>query len=318
LRRIAITNQKGGVGKTTTAANLGAALAMLGRRVIAVDLDPQANLTLHVLGDGQPILNSTYTLLRGGCTFADLLVPTEFPLLRLAPATVDLAGLEVELASIVGRETLLRDAVDAFESNASGTSPGGRASDRADDAADFLLLDCPPSLGVLSLNALVCAREVLIPLQTEFLALQGVSRLLDVVELVRRRLNPDLDVTGVLACMVNPRTNLAAEVLEEIRSFFGERFFETWIRENVRLAEAPSHGRTIFSYASDSNGAADYLRLATEILERAAGRAPAPADLALQPRPPSPASALPGPAGPTPTPAAVPAEEAAPGPSPPA
>ena len=283
MRRIAITNQKGGVGKTTTAANLGAALAMLGRRVIAVDLDPQANLTLHFGGDPSSSGRSTYTLLRGECSFAELLLPTEFRHLRLAPATVDLAGIELELANTVGRETILRDAIEAF---ANGVAAPGRvegevllpAAARPEPGsrspADFLLFDCPPSLGVLSLNALVAADEVLLPLQAEFLALQGVSRLLEVIELVRRRLNPALSITGVLACMVNPRTNLSTEVLGELRSFFGETLFETRIRENVRLAEAPSHGKSIFTYAADSKGAADYLGLATELLDRAKKRAP--------------------------------------------
>ncbi|MCI0586400.1 MAG: ParA family protein [Planctomycetes bacterium] len=309
MRRIAVTNQKGGVGKTTTTANLGAALALLGRRVIVVDLDPQANLTLHLLGGRETPPRTTYSLLRGECGFGEILVPTELPLLRLAPATVDLAGLEVELASVVGRETLLRDAVASFESSRAGTPPDG-PTPAQEDVADFLLLDCPPSLGVLSLNALVCAREVVLPLQTEFLALQGVSRLLEVVDLVRGRLNPVLHLSGVLACMVNPRTNLAVEVLEEIRSFFGERLYQTRIRENVRLAEAPSHGKTIFSYAPDSNGAADYLRLATEILERALGRSLPPVDLTLQPARPEPPPAEPdGPPPGTATPAAAPATE---------
>ncbi len=315
MRRIAITNQKGGVGKTTTTANLGAALAMLGRRVIVVDLDPQANLTLHLLGGRETPARTTYSLLRGECGFGEILVPTELPHLRLAPATVDLAGLEVELASVVGRETLLRDAVASFESPGTKASPDGRPPSSEGDA-DFLLLDCPPSLGVLSLNALVCAREVVLPLQTEFLALQGVSRLLEVVELVRGRLNPVLRLSGVLACMVNPRTNLAVEVLEEIGSYFGDRLYQTRIRENVRLAEAPSHGKTIFSYAPDSNGAADYLRLATEILERALGRPLPPLDHTLQPQPARPEPATADPDGPAPnaaTLAPLPATEGTPG-----
>jgi chromosome partitioning protein len=273
VRRIAVTNQKGGVGKTTTAANLAAALALLGRRVIVVDLDTQANLTLHFTTDPESIQRSTYHVLRGDCRFAEALAPTPLPLLRYVPATMDLAGVEVELANVVGREMLLRDAILQFLHE--GATPARVLPDGvvvpaapAPSPPDFIFFDCPPSLGLLSLNALVAAEEVLIPLQAEFLALQGVSKLLEVVDLVRRRLNPSLEITGVLACMVNPRTNLSAEVLAEIESFFGSKVFATRIRENVRLAEAPSHGKTIFTYAGDSKGASDYLRLAGEILER--------------------------------------------------
>jgi len=274
MRRIAVTNQKGGVGKTTTAANLAAALALLGRRVLLVDLDTQANLTLHFTTDPESIQRSIYHVLRGDCRFGEALAPTPLPLLRYVPATMDLAGVEVELANVVGREMLLRDAILQFLHESAAPAqvlPGGvvvPAAPARNALPDFILFDCPPSLGLLSLNALVAAEEVLIPLQAEFLALQGVSKLLEVVDLVRRRLNPALEITGVLACMVNPRTNLSAEVLAEIQSFFGSKVFETRIRENVRLAEAPSHGKTIFAYAPDSKGAADYLRLAGELLER--------------------------------------------------
>lgn len=252
MRRIAVINQKGGVGKTTTAVNLGAALARQGHRVLLLDLDPQANLTLHV--DRQPDLEArtmTHVLLEEE-PLAEIVQPTGTPGLEVAPADTSLGGVEQVLANRIGRETILREAVD-------------RLAREKEPAYAFVLMDCPPSLGVLSANALVCAREVLIPMQTEYFSLQGMAKLLEVVELVRHRLNPDLSVRSIVPCMVDLRTNLTHEVLEEIRRHFGDRVSATLIRSNVKLAEAPSFGVTIFDHAPDSHGAADYTALAAEI-----------------------------------------------------
>ena len=259
LRRIALMNQKGGVGKTTTTLNLGAALARRGMRVLLVDLDPQANLTVHLDVDPAAIERSIYDVLLGRAALAEALRPTGTLGLDLVPASVDLAGAEMELVSVVGREQLLRGAVDAL------VGPPAAA-----DPYDFLLVDCPPSLGLLSVNALTAVREVIVPLQAEFFALQGMARLRDVVALVEKRLNPGLSILGILPSMVDSRTTLSREVLAEIRSFFGAAVFGTAIRRNVKLAEASSHGKTVFEYAADSNGAADYAALAEEVLRRGA------------------------------------------------
>ncbi len=257
LRRIALMNQKGGVGKTTTAVNLGAALARRGMRVLLVDLDPQANLTVHLDVRPDGVERSIYDVLAGRCTLARAVRPTGTLGLDLVPSSLDLSGAELELASTVGRERVFRDAVDALE--ASGGEPW-----------DFLLVDCPPSLGLLALNALTAVREVIVPLQTEFFALQGMAKLREVVVLVEKRLNPGLAVLGILPSLVDSRTALSREVLSEIRSFFGAAVFGTAIRRNVRLAEASSHGKTVFEYAPGSHGAADYAALAEEVLRRGA------------------------------------------------
>lgn len=252
MRRIAIVNQKGGVGKTTTAANLGAALARRGQRVLVIDLDPQANLTLH-LGLAQDTERpSTYSLLCGSDALAEVLVETATPGLRVAPANIDLSGAELELASQMGRESVLLDALDAWERD------GGEA--------DFALFDCPPSLGLLSVNGLVAAREVFIALQTEFFALQGMSKLVEIVQLIQRKMNPGLEITGIVPCLYDSRLVLAREVLGEVRRYFPGRVFRRTISVNVKLAEAPSYGQTIFEYAPDSTGARDHLALADEIL----------------------------------------------------
>jgi chromosome partitioning protein len=258
MRRIAIINQKGGVGKTTTAANLGSALARLGRRVVVVDLDAQANLSLHLgtdLASGEP---STYDLLLGRESFAGCLKETTTAGLRLLPAHIDLSGAEIELASAFGREILLRETIDTWES----------ASKEADGEApaDYVILDCPPSLGLLSINGLAAAHEVIVTLQTEFFALQGISKLVEIVQLMRRRINPNLNVAGILPTLYDTRLRLAREVLAEIRRYFPGQVFSRPIRTNVQLAEAPSHGVSIFEYAPNSPGARDYLILAREIM----------------------------------------------------
>jgi chromosome partitioning protein len=255
MRRIAFMNQKGGVGKTTTVANLAAALAERGRRVLVVDMDPQANLSAHLdfdLEDGRP---SVYEVLTGRTGAGDAVVETETENMLLLPSSIDLSGAEIELVQEMGRETLLRQALEDYFRD---LPPG--------DGFEFLLIDCPPSLGLLSLNALTTATEVMIPIQTQYFALRGMSKLLEVIALVRARLRPQLTISLIIPSIADLRTRLTAEVLREIREHFGDRMARTLIRTNVRLAEAPSHGRTILQYDSSSRGAEDYRRLAREIL----------------------------------------------------
>jgi len=252
MRRIAVINQKGGVGKTTTCANLGAALALQGRRVVLVDMDAQANLSLSLDVTAESETPTSYTVLLGQTGFADALRPTKLPGLSLVAANIDLSGAEMELASAMGREFLLRDALRTWseeERKRTGRAP-----------ADYVLFDCPPSLGLLSINALAASGEVLITLQTEFLALQGMSKLVEIVQLLRKRLNPELVITGILPCLYDSRLKLAREVLGEIRRYFPGQVMPNPIRANVKLAEAPSYGKTIFEYAPDSTGADDYRR----------------------------------------------------------
>jgi chromosome partitioning protein len=259
MRSIAVMNQKGGVGKTTTAVNLSAALAEAGNRVCLVDLDPQAHASLHLgvtIRDGQP---SVYDVLTGNSRFQDVRQQVAENL-WLVPAHLDLAATEVELAGEVGREVILRDKL------------------AQDDATfDFLITDCPPSLGVLTINALTMVREVFLPLQPHFLALHGLSKLLRTIELVSQRLNRHLKLTGVLLCMYDANTRLANEVSDDVSAYFqGERspggiaadarMFATRIRRNVRLAEAPSFGQSILQYAPSSNGAEDYRQFAREVV----------------------------------------------------
>jgi chromosome partitioning protein len=273
MRRIAIINQKGGVGKTTTVANLGAALARAGRRVAVIDLDPQANLSLHVDVPAEQGEASLYTVLIGETPFAAALRPTRTPGLSIVSSNIDLSGAELELASAIGRESLLRDALDAWERE---------ARDRdARPPADYLLIDCPPSLGLLSINGLVAASETIVTLQTEFFALQGMSKLVEVLKLLQKRLNPGLRIAGILPCMYDSRLKLAREVLAEIKNYFPGQVFTRAIGKNVKLAEAPSYGRTIFEYAPECSGASDYDALAVELLQQEA-RDP---DLAALPRP---------------------------------
>lgn len=264
MRIISLLNQKGGVGKTTTSVNLGAALALQGKRVVLVDLDPQANLSVHLgieVASGEP---STYRMLLGEVPFAASIVPTATPGLTCVPTDLDLSGAELELSNQLGRETLLRDALREWRDDALAQEP-----QKGEEPADFVLLDCPPSLGLLSVNALAASDEVFICVQTEFFALRGLSKLMDVVKLVQRRLHPTLRITGIIPCLYDSRLKLAREVLGELKRYFGDQVFARNVGVNVKLAEAPSYGQTIFEYAPESTGARDYRMLAEEVLERA-------------------------------------------------
>jgi len=257
MRSIAVMNQKGGVGKTTTAVNLGVALAEAGQRVCLVDLDPQAHASLHVGMEPRENRPSVYDVLVGQSPLREVRQEV-YPNFWVVPSDLDLAAAEVELAGVVGREMILRDKLQ-----------------EDGEPFDYLVVDCPPSLGVLTLNALGAVAEVLIPLQPQFLALHGLSKLLETIELVAKRINPLLRVTGVVFCMYDATTRLAQEVIRDVEEFFASadqkpspwsqvRIFQTRIRRNVRLAEAPSFGQSIFHYAPQSPGAEDYRALAEE------------------------------------------------------
>jgi chromosome partitioning protein len=250
-RRIAITNQKGGVGKTTTAINLAASLAAAERRVLAVDMDPQGNLTSG-LGMGHQGLPSVYDALVGTRPLAELVTPTGFAQLDLIPSDRNLTGAEIELVPFERREYRLREGLD--EAVFAGY--------------DYVIVDCPPSLGLLTLNALVAAHRVLIPLQCEYFALEGLAELTATLRRVQSALNPGLETAGVLLTMVDERMNLTQQVMSEVRSHFGSSVFRTSIPRSVRLGEAPSFGKPIIDYDIRSKGAQAYLGLAQELLAR--------------------------------------------------
>jgi chromosome partitioning protein len=243
---ISLFNQKGGVGKTTSAVNIGAGLVQLGKRVLLIDLDPQASLTVSLGFNPTDSEVSVYELLDGKATTAQAIRSREG--LDVIPSAIQLAGAELQLAGVPGREMLLRDAL----------------RDLAD--YDFVLIDCPPSLGLLTLNALTASKSIYIPIQAEFLPMQGLKQLIDTVSIVQRRLNPGLEIAGVITTFYDPRKVLQRQVLERIKERFGHKVFNSMIRVNVALAEAPSVGKTIFEYQPDSHGAKDYLRLCQEIL----------------------------------------------------
>lgn len=247
-RVYAVTNQKGGVGKTTTAVNLGAALASFRQHVLLIDVDPQSNLTSSLGLDKHAASPSVYDAIINERPLGEAVRSTGQPNLEIAPSSPNLAGAEVELAAMMNRERRLR-----------------RALEEERHVFDFVLIDCPPSLGLLTLNALAAADEVLIPVQCEYLALEGLSLLIQTIELVRRHLNPELEVSGLVMTMHDARTNLSQQVIEEVRQHFPEKFFNTIIPRSVRLSEAPSYGESILSYAPNSTGAVAYRLLAQEI-----------------------------------------------------
>jgi chromosome partitioning protein len=276
MRAIAVANQKGGVGKTTTSVNLAVGLARAGRRVLLIDFDSQAHATLHVgvMPGSHPL--SAYDVLVGGETLAAATVAASDNL-WVVPAHIDLSAVEMALAGTAGRESILTQRI-AADPRCSGIAP---------ESYDYLVIDCPPSLGLLSLNAMAAVDDVLLPLQPHFLALHGLSKLLETIEMVSDHVNPRLQLLGVVLCMFEAGTRLATEIGRDVEAFFTStasrhpawehaRLFETRIRRNIRLAEAPSFGQAIFEYAADSNGAEDYAALAAEVDRLVeAGREPA-------------------------------------------
>ncbi|MBV9523271.1 MAG: ParA family protein [Alphaproteobacteria bacterium] len=260
-RALAVVNQKGGVGKTTTAVNLATALAAVGKRVLLVDFDPQGNASTG-LGIERPARRiTTYDVLMSGRAVLEVAVPTPIPLLSLVPSSVDLSGAELELVDMPDREFRLRNALAG-----------------ALKAYDYVLIDCPPSLGLLTLNALVAAHAVLVPLQCEFYALEGLSHLVRTVDRVRRTFNPTLEIQGVVLTMFDKRNNLSDLVAADVRVHFGAKVYMTVIPRNVRISEAPSHGKPVLIYDHRCPGSQAYIRLASEILRRegnAKGRAKA-------------------------------------------
>jgi chromosome partitioning protein len=250
-RTIAIVNQKGGVGKTTTAVNLGASLSILGSKVLLIDIDPQGNTTSGLGIDKRSIATDIYAVLLEDAPLASAIVSSGVSKLDLVPATLALAGAEIELVSALSRETRLRRALVPVAA-----------------AYDYILIDCPPSLGLLTLNALTAAAEVLIPVQAEYYALEGLSQLTTIVGRVREALNPDLRISGVLVTMYDGRTRLASDVLDEVHAFFPSQVFKTQIPRNIRLSEAPSYGKPAALLDVKSRGAQAYLALAREVVAR--------------------------------------------------
>ena len=251
-KAIAIFNQKGGVGKTTTNINLGASLAVLGKKILIIDIDPQGNTTSGIGVAKSDLGNTVYeVLIRDDFDIKKAIVKTATKGLDVIPANVDLAGAEIELVDLEGRETRLKKAIDKVR-----------------DEYDYIFVDCPPSLGLLTINSLTAVDSVLIPIQCEYYALEGVSQLVSTIELVKQRLNKNLEVEGVVLSMFDGRTNLAIQVVQEVKKYFGDKVFSTVIPRNVRLAEAPSFGMAITEYDPRSKGARAYKVFAKEFLKR--------------------------------------------------
>jgi chromosome partitioning protein len=258
-RILAVANQKGGVGKTTTAINLGTALAAIGETVLIVDLDPQGNASTGLGVERKSRRISTYDVMTGEASLDQAVVETAVPRLAIAPSTLDLLGVELEIASERDRAHRLRRAITVLHESriAAGLKP-----------FSYILVDCPPSLNLLTINAMTAADAVVVPLQCEFFALEGLSQLLRTVEQVRTNLNPRLTIHGVVLTMYDPRNNLASQVVDDVRSFMGDKVYETIIPRNVRVSEAPSYGKPVLLYDLKCNGSQAYLRLASEVIRR--------------------------------------------------
>lgn len=248
---IALANQKGGVGKTTTSVNLGACLADDGKKVLLIDLDPQGNATSGLGIDKKDIEESVYDVLINDVDLKDVILKSSHKGLDIVPTTIALSGAEVELTNLMARETRLKDAFGDVK-----------------DEYDYILIDCPPSLGLLTINAFTACDSILIPVQSEYYALEGLSQLLNTIKLVRKHFNPDLKIEGVLLTMYDKRTNLGQQVNAEVKKYFGDQVYDTIIPRNVRLSEAPSHGQAIVDYDKRSTGAKVYQKLAKEVLAR--------------------------------------------------
>jgi len=261
-RVMVVANQKGGVGKTTSTVNVAAALAQLGQRVLVVDLDPQGNASTALGTPHHRGVASTYDALVDGTPLAEVATPAaDLENLWVVPATIDLAGAEIELVSVVARENRLARAL--------ASHPGiGSADVAGDDRFDYVLIDCPPSLGLLTLNALVAGAEVMIPIQAEYYALEGLGQLLETIEMVRAHLNPRLTVSSILITMYDARTRLAAGVADEVREHFADQVLKTTIPRSVRVSEAPSYGQTVMTYDPASPGALSYLEAAREVAQQ--------------------------------------------------
>ena len=247
-RTIAIINQKGGSGKTTTTVNLGAFLASFGKKVLVLDLDPQANATIHLGLKPHEIEKSIYDVMTDKVGIDSIVKKTVVEGLHICPANINLSGVEIELAGIVGREMVLKDSLEGISEN-----------------YNYILIDCPPSLGLLTVNALTVAGEIIIPVQTEFFALEGMGKLINTVEIIKKRLNRNIKISGILPTMFDARTNLSREVVEKIKEYFGKKVYKTIIRKNIKLAEASSHGKPISLYDPRSAGAEDYKSFSKEV-----------------------------------------------------
>ena len=246
MKTIAFTNQKGGVGKTTSTINVGAGLCRQGKKVLLVDLDPQANLTYSLRMSSNRLDTSIYDVMKGRVDPQDTIISHNG--FDIMPSSIDLSGAEMEFASEPAREMILKNKLRTFY-----------------DKYDYILVDCPPNLGLLTLNAFSAVNEIFIVLQSEYLALHGLSKLMDVIKVVKERLNPEIEITGIICTLFDGRKNLNREVVDHIKDYFGDKVFDTIIRDNVALAEAPSHHKTIFEYDPESYGAKDYQALADEI-----------------------------------------------------
>jgi len=248
---VAFTNQKGGVGKTTTCVNLAAYLCAFSKKVLIVDLDPQGNATTGVGIDKSKDLKTLYNIIDNDCSAAEAVLGTNLVGLDIIPSTVDLAGAEIDLVQIKSREKVLKRALDSLK-----------------NSYDYVLIDCPPSLGLLTVNALTASNSIMIPIQCEFYALEGLSQLMNTIKLVKQHLNPEIEIEGVILTMKDSRSNLVNQVAAEIQKFFGKKVFEVIIPRNIRLAEAPSHGLPIVIYDNKAPGAIAYQELTREFLKR--------------------------------------------------